>query len=271
MPVWRTALVQESREFEIPLYILEESVENSETPFCAHCRVSAARVTDSSVEAFGAKQAHYEAAVEILSSIELDEITRDFNTASFNKDYKIIIDYHIDFSQTKLITFRDLLKYMRTLKSTIPQRSANVAHGREYPHVAVRPRLQHVADVVVDALKEKKERFNCGMTRQEAYHAATASLRIDYNTKDHWRDRVLVSEVLKDMDDVVVGGMKIRSRWWVVMAASFGNTQCVITLRILKRFWLFYVMIVGNLAGGLGFMLSSGGGVRFSTVGGDKS
>ncbi|KAF7130099.1 hypothetical protein RHSIM_Rhsim10G0198500 [Rhododendron simsii] len=319
IPVWRTTLIQESMEFEIPLYILEESVENSETPFCAHCSISGwshnfvskrkyhmiiphpenvewnnhldegvfdprpnlllrglihcngfghllgiigmeggfsdamdiwdhvcttlgvrkitvldtpeesqsqnQRLLENVVDgqpwfgrwgyrfvhgSFGAKQEDYEAAVESLSSIELDEIARDFSTASFYKDYKIIIDYHRDFNQTKLITLRDLLRYMRTLKSTIPQRSANVANGREYPHVADRPRLQHVADVVVDALKEKKERFNCGMTRQEAYDAATASLQIDCSTKDNWRDRVLVSKVLKEMDDVAVGGVIVR-------------------------------------------------------------
>lgn len=64
-------------------------------------------------------------------------------------------------------------------------------------------RLEYVAHVVVDALKEKKvanKGFNCGMTRQEARDAAQLQIG----------DTGLIDYVPKSMNNVVVGGLVVR-------------------------------------------------------------
>ncbi|KAE9449764.1 hypothetical protein C3L33_18337, partial [Rhododendron williamsianum] len=150
------------------------------------------------------------------------------------RDFKHIISYYRDLSETKLITLRDLLRFMLALKSRVPfqRKSASVASTsisascskpvtksfakekpvrcRKFSNVAVSlnsrwpvRRLEHVADVVVDALKEKQvanNGFNCGMTRQEARDAARLQIG----------DTGLIDYVLKSMNNVVVGGLVIR-------------------------------------------------------------
>lgn len=185
---------------------------------------------------FGVTQPKYEKAVDILSSLELDRITHNFTTGSLDRDLKQIIRYYRDLSETKLITLRDLLKFMLTIKSrSIPfqRKSAcsNIASTtsssscskpvtksfakekrekcRKFSDVAaglnsrwpVR-RMKYVADVVVDALKEKKvanQGFNCGMTRQEARDAARLQIG----------DTGLIDYVLKSMNNVVVKGLVV--------------------------------------------------------------
>ncbi|KAI8536548.1 hypothetical protein RHMOL_Rhmol10G0265900 [Rhododendron molle] len=183
---------------------------------------------------FGVTQHKYEKALEILSLLELDKITHDFTTGSLFRDFKHIIHYYRDLSETKLITLRDLLRFMLALKSRVPfqRRSASVASTsisascskpvtksfakekpvrcRKFSNVAASlnsrwpvRRLEHVADVVAHALKEKKvanKGFNCGMTRQEARDAARLQIG----------DTGLIDYVLKSMNNVVVGGLVIR-------------------------------------------------------------
>lgn len=187
---------------------------------------------------FGVTEHKYEKAVEILSSLELDRITNDFSTASLCKDFKHINRYYRDLSETKLITIRDLLRFMLTLKSRVPfqsksaiastnssssskplakitQQNKSLAKDkavkwRKFSSVAASldsrwpvRRLEYVANVVVDALKEKRatnKAVNAGMTRQEARDAARL----------HIGDTGLIDYVLKSMNNVVVGGLVVR-------------------------------------------------------------
>ncbi|KAH7849367.1 hypothetical protein Vadar_016836 [Vaccinium darrowii] len=182
---------------------------------------------------FGVTQLRYEKAVEIVSLLELDEITQDFTTAALYRDFKRIICYYRDLSETKLVTIRDLIRFMLTLKSRVPfqRKLANLtstasssacskavtkSFGKQKPvkcsrfsDVAVKGsrwpvrRLEYVADVVVDALREKKltnKGVNCMMTRQEVRDAARLQIG----------DTGLIDYVLKSMKNVVVGGLIVR-------------------------------------------------------------
>ncbi|KAL7192685.1 hypothetical protein ACSBR2_024493 [Camellia fascicularis] len=187
---------------------------------------------------FGVTEHRYERAVEILSSMELDKTIQDFNTTNRYRDLKHIIRYYRDLSETQLITIRDLLRFMLTLKSRVPfQRNSAITAAplmssskpltrtshqnkllvkerpmkyRKFSTVAANldsrwpvRRLEYAANVVVDALKEKRatnKSGNAGMTRQEARDAA----------RQHIGDTGLIDYVLKSMNNVIVGGLAVR-------------------------------------------------------------
>lgn len=65
---------------------------------------------------------YYDRAIDILSSIELDKILQDFSNTNRCREIKQVIRYYQDLSETQLITIRDLLRVMLTLKSQAPRR-----------------------------------------------------------------------------------------------------------------------------------------------------
>ncbi|KAK1361841.1 PHD domain-containing protein [Heracleum sosnowskyi] len=181
---------------------------------------------------FGVTGEKYERAIELLSSLGLDQIIQDFCSSKLYSDVKRIIYYYRDTSESELVTIRDLFHFMLSLKSrglparrsppnsvlSICSRSSarkivqnkNVSkrkNGRckNFTTLASNldsrwpmKRMQYVAEVVVDALKEKKAAnggHNCGMSRQEVRDAAR--MRIG--------DTGLIDYMLKSMNNVIVG------------------------------------------------------------------
>ncbi|KAK9272792.1 hypothetical protein L1049_003169 [Liquidambar formosana] len=184
---------------------------------------------------FGVSENNYDRAIDFLSSIELDKIIQDFGNTNRYREIKQIIQYYRGLSETQLITIRDLLRVMLTLKSRAPaqKKSLMVATGassstsstRPSPRTAVQNkqplkdrsvkykkfttvianmdsrwperRLEYAAQVIVNALNERKENkfSHGGMSRQEVRDAARL----------HIGDTGLLDYVLKSMNNVIVG------------------------------------------------------------------
>ncbi|XP_050227365.1 PHD finger protein MALE MEIOCYTE DEATH 1 [Mercurialis annua] len=66
---------------------------------------------------FGVTEQNYSIAVGILSSLELDKVIEDFSSTDDYKELKQMIDYYRNLSETRLITFRELLRFLLTIKS----------------------------------------------------------------------------------------------------------------------------------------------------------
>ncbi|KAM6546181.1 hypothetical protein CsatB_026917 [Cannabis sativa] len=196
---------------------------------------------------FGVKDYNYDRAIEILCTLELETIINDFSDTERFQDIRQIIRLYRDLSETQLITLKDLLKFMLTVKSrasahgkviiassSIPvissfsiskpftrtslQSNNNKSHGRDnikpvkykkFSTVVANMdsrwpprRLEFAADVIVKALKEKKEsNFGSGgMTRQDVRDAARL----------HIGDTGLLDYVLKSLNNVIVGNQIVR-------------------------------------------------------------
>ncbi|KAL3527434.1 hypothetical protein ACH5RR_012090 [Cinchona calisaya] len=188
---------------------------------------------------FGVKEHHYERAIEGLSSLKLDKVIHDFSFTERCKEIKLIISCYRELSETNLITIRDLFRFMLALKSRAEmRRNAAVSTATEPLHssrffakatlldqsfgkeksgkcrkfsaIANKwdsrwpvKRLEFTANVIVDALKEKKaaNRFKSSvMSRQEVRDAARL----------HIGDTGLIDYVLKSMNNVVVGDYIVR-------------------------------------------------------------
>lgn len=192
---------------------------------------------------FGVKDHHYNRALEILSSLKLDKIIEDFAQTEQYKEIKRIIRHYRDLSETQLITIRDVLKFMLTVKSSTPTQKKTIIPNplpqfpnssnpltraslqnkitlaakekpplkhRKFSNVVAnmdsrwpQRRLEFSAEVIVSALKEKKERnfgHGGGMTRQDVRDAARL----------HIGDTGLLDYVLKSLNNVVVGNHIVR-------------------------------------------------------------
>lgn len=75
---------------------------------------------------FGVTENNYDRAIDILSSIELDKIIQDFSNTNRCREIKQVIRYYQDLSETQLITIRDLLRVMLTLKSPAPAQRKSI-------------------------------------------------------------------------------------------------------------------------------------------------
>ncbi|CAK7338934.1 unnamed protein product [Dovyalis caffra] len=183
---------------------------------------------------FGVTELIYIRAIEILSALELEKIIQDFSDTSQSKSMKQIIQYYRDLSPIQLIKFKDLLCFMLALKccpcgqkkqsvtaTATSKPLINVVFGKK-PLVKEKcmkyrnfsslvgtmdsrwptRRLQYAADVIVDALKAKKDDKHCegGMTRQDVRDEA----------RMHIGDTGLLDYVLKSMNNVVVGKYVVR-------------------------------------------------------------
>lgn len=65
----------------------------------------------------------YENAIELLGSLELDQIEFDFIEHQQSKEIKQIFRYYREMSEGHLKTFKDLLRFMLIIKSHAPQAS----------------------------------------------------------------------------------------------------------------------------------------------------
>ncbi|KAK6913510.1 Zinc finger, PHD-finger [Dillenia turbinata] len=190
---------------------------------------------------FGVMEHNYDRAIEILSSLNIDEIISDFGSTNKSKEIKQIVQYYRELSETQLVTMRDLLRFMLTLKSRAPvplkrkmitQNSDSSFSWYSFPTSSKLPsiirvqrkplgkekavkyrkfstlvlnmdsrwparRLEYAAEVIVDALKEKKESElgSGGMTRQQVRDAARLLIG----------DTGLLDFVLKSLNNVIVG------------------------------------------------------------------
>ncbi|KAL5743540.1 hypothetical protein ACOSQ2_026656 [Xanthoceras sorbifolium] len=180
---------------------------------------------------FGVTEQNYNRAIEILSSLELDKIIRDFSGTDRCQEIKQIFRCYRDMSETQLITLRDLLRFMLTVKSraSIQKKSVMTTSTQLYtskPSLRMalrkrslmkdksvkyrrfstvianmdsrwsRKRLESTAEVIVDALKENKRKNfgHGGMSRQDVRDAA----------RMHIGDTGLLDYVLKSMHNVIV-------------------------------------------------------------------
>ncbi|KAJ4962060.1 hypothetical protein NE237_021970 [Protea cynaroides] len=185
---------------------------------------------------FGISEHQYETAIEVLGSLNLEKIVDDFINTTEGEQLKHVVRIYRDASETKLTTLRDLLRFMLALKARAPvQRKAILASGtiicsnpptkstckrkflatekpvklRKFSPFAVNAesrwpsrRLEYAAEVIVEALKEKKETNNgrIGMSRQEVRDAARL----------HIGDTGLLDFVLKSLNNFIVGNYVVR-------------------------------------------------------------
>ncbi|EOA34956.1 hypothetical protein CARUB_v10020044mg [Capsella rubella] len=187
---------------------------------------------------YGVTKDDYENAIELLGSLELDQIDVDFSEHQQTKDIKQVIRHYREMSEGHLRTFRDLLRFMLIIKSHAspqkllpatpplltdsphPKRSnrlllkkSDIAHNekspkyRNYRTVAANlgsrwpvRRLEFAAEVIVESLKEMKAMNPNGMTRQDVRDSARL----------HIGDTGLLDYVLKSMHNVVIGNVLVR-------------------------------------------------------------
>jgi hypothetical protein len=159
---------------------------------------------------FGVEELHYLRAIKDLSSLQLDQIVKDFGDTDKCREIKQIFRHYICMSETKLMTLKDLLGFMLTIKSYAPvhinkKATAAPSCSTSKPRVIVNmedgkwsaKRLGDAAEVIVDVLKKKNAEKLCHgkMTRQDLRDAARV----------HIGDTGLLDHVLKSLDNVIVG------------------------------------------------------------------
>ncbi|KAL5697301.1 hypothetical protein ACHQM5_030853 [Ranunculus cassubicifolius] len=179
---------------------------------------------------FGVTAENYESAIAVLSSLTLDEVVKDFaNVRHIGRHIKQIVQVYRHVSGSQLITIRDLLRVMLALKCNSPPQKkstpkatppppkppAKVSKKRQLHSNGEPPthaefsifanenssrwparRLEYVAEVIVDALKEKQG----GMSRQELRDAARL----------HVGDTGLLDYVIKSVNNHSVGNYVVR-------------------------------------------------------------
>lgn len=179
---------------------------------------------------FGVTHHNYHRAIEVLSSVELDNILSDYSNTNQHREIKQMTRYYRDLSETHLITIRDLFRFMLTLKSQRKSATAANSDSSSSPYSDSRPptrmihqnkppakeksvkcrkfsaavanmdsrwptrRLEYAAQVIVDALRERR------MTRQEVRDAA----------RQHIGDTGLLDYVLKSLNNMIVGDFIVQ-------------------------------------------------------------
>ncbi|XP_059441815.1 PHD finger protein MALE MEIOCYTE DEATH 1-like [Corylus avellana] len=167
---------------------------------------------------FGVTELGYSRAIEVLSSLQLDQIVKDFGDAGkCRSKIKQLIRHYRDMNETKLMTLKDLLRFMLTIKSYAPVHinkkatyTASPSSSTSRPRVIANmedgkwsaKRLGDALEVIVNVLKEKNAENFChgGMPRQDLRAAARV----------HIGDTGLLDYVLKLLDNVIVGNHVVR-------------------------------------------------------------
>lgn len=191
---------------------------------------------------FGVKDHHYNRALEILSSLELDKIIHDVDETDRGIEMKQIIRHYRNLSETQLITLKDLLKFMLTVKyvTAIQKKSIQIQPiARSPPPPPSRQslqrnkqqnlvkekqiryrkfataisnmdsrwparRLEYAAEVIVKALEDKKsDRFSHGGNGMTRQEVRDAA-------RLHIGDTGLLDYVLKSLNNVIVGNQIVR-------------------------------------------------------------
>ncbi|KAM5561659.1 PHD finger protein MALE MEIOCYTE DEATH 1-like [Rosa sericea] len=174
---------------------------------------------------FGVAEETYERALDILSSIELEKIIQDFSDMEEGEELKRVIHCYKHWSESSLVTIKDLLKFMLTVKAGCPaQRKvrkpkppttttlsslriksklfADVISHNPGRHPA--RRLKMAADAIVHVLREneKKGFVNGEMARKDVRDAALLHSR---RRGLPIRDIGLLDNVLSKLDNVIIG------------------------------------------------------------------
>ncbi|KAA8524837.1 hypothetical protein F0562_011260 [Nyssa sinensis] len=181
---------------------------------------------------FGVTEYKYDRAIEMLSSLTLDQIIRDFGNTKQRQEIKRIIHRYRDLSETQLITIRDLLRFVLTLKSLAPAKGQPAMDAssaspvvqpltrtaKHAPSFAKKKQvtyeefaktvakmdsrwttrtLEHAAKVIVDELKERESSKggNGGIPRHELREA----------TRQHIGNTGLLDFTMKFLNNVIVG------------------------------------------------------------------
>uniref|UniRef100_A0A2P2JZ08 Zinc finger PHD-type domain-containing protein n=2 Tax=Rhizophora mucronata TaxID=61149 RepID=A0A2P2JZ08_RHIMU len=184
---------------------------------------------------FGVTEQHYERAIDILSSIDLDKIVHDFSKTKNGKLIEEIIQTYRDATESQLVTIGDLLQFMLTFKSkspvkrkkvvalvatsskisskTIPQDKIHVPSDTSHKGKTSKRdslasfvakmdgrwpsrRLEYAVNVIADTL----EANGAEMCRQELRDAV----------REHIGDTGLIDYVLKSINKVTVGNRTIH-------------------------------------------------------------
>ncbi|PNX95928.1 PHD finger protein male meiocyte death 1-like [Trifolium pratense] len=89
---------------------------------------------------FGVTEENYYEAIETLGSLVLDDIVRDLSKTKYHKDIKQMIRFYRDMSETRIVTIRELLRFMLTVKSrhtvskiTVTYSSSDAASAADSP------------------------------------------------------------------------------------------------------------------------------------------
>ncbi|KAK4275005.1 hypothetical protein QN277_018151 [Acacia crassicarpa] len=191
---------------------------------------------------FGVTEHNYNAAIELLSSLELDEVVQCFGNTTCHKEIKQIIRHYRDMSETQLITIKDLLRFMLTVKSRTlpppkrvivsitgppsstfcskhttrfamsrkqcPLKEKSVKYKKFSSTVANMDsrwpsrRLEYAAQVIVDALKENKANSSGSGGMTRQDVRDAARLHIG--------DTGLLDYVLKSLNNMIVGNYIVR-------------------------------------------------------------
>ncbi|RID74548.1 hypothetical protein BRARA_B01641 [Brassica rapa] len=189
---------------------------------------------------YGVTKNDYENAIELLGSLELDQIEFDFGEHRQCKRIKQVFRHYREMSEGHLKTFKDLLRFILIIKSHAPKKNklhsappptlstdsppkkrsnrlfmkksdaveSEKSQGyRSYSTVAANlgsrwpvRRLEYAAEVIVEALKEMKVLKQSGMTRQDVRDSARL----------HIGDTGLLDYVLKSMNNVIVGNALVQ-------------------------------------------------------------
>ncbi|KAE8037902.1 hypothetical protein FH972_010455 [Carpinus fangiana] len=158
---------------------------------------------------FGVAELDYFRAIKDLSSLQLDQIVKDFGDTDKCREIKQIFRHYKDMSETPLMTLKDLLGFMLTIKSYAPlhinkKATAAPSCSTSKPLVIANmedgkwsaKRLGEAAEVIATVLKEENAEKLCHgkMTR----HDLRAAARV------HIGDTGLLDHVLS-LDNVDVG------------------------------------------------------------------
>jgi hypothetical protein len=182
---------------------------------------------------FGVSEHDYYGAMQDLSSLELDQIVKDFSDTDKCREINQIFRHYRDMSEAQLLTLNDLLGFMLTIRSHAPvhinkKATAALSSSTSKPSTGIilqkkplvkgismehrslksviadmedgnRPakRLEYAAEVIVNALKENNAGKFCHgkMTRPDLRDAARVKIG----------DTGLLDYVLKSLDNVIVG------------------------------------------------------------------
>ncbi|KAF6160998.1 hypothetical protein GIB67_007639 [Kingdonia uniflora] len=169
---------------------------------------------------FGVTKHNYEAAIWVLSSLNIDNVLEDLGRESRDKLVKEIVYVYREMSDTQLTMIIYLIKFMLTVKSRAPVQRKIVTKPPP-PAKAIKPRkslkknnkptkykkfksfisemdsrwpkrrLEYAAEVIIEVLKE----LQGGMSRQEVRDAARL----------HIGDTGLLDFVIKSINNYIVG------------------------------------------------------------------
>lgn len=113
---------------------------------------------------FGVTEQNYYEAIETLGSLVLDEIIRDLSKTKYHKDIKQMVRCYRDLSETHIITIRELLRFMLTVKSRGPVSKITVTSSAKSvssssPSTSAFMSRNSIKHAVSSSMKEKSARY----------------------------------------------------------------------------------------------------------------